>query len=263
MIRQLIREMLLEDLAGFKTKTQGMGYESSFNDPTFDDTESLPRKGTAKDIKRAWAAEADHKFMESLIKVHWLPDEITNPKYKDWEEKFHRFMTLGGNNEISTMGYLPGSKSIRSSWGPLGVIVQGRVTLAANDMDSVLSGYLSKSKKHIDKYKSSGIPRRPTAFNPVFSNDYVLDRESYNPEKADNNEFIVDNWKPVGLIADQGGYLIDDVRHTARLQSNEREKQSSYRMAVSLLKYDLPLYDEKMTPIDRKALEEALRGGKG
>lgn len=259
-LRRLIREMLLEDLTGFKTKTQGMDYESPFSDPTFDDTESLPHKGTAKDIKRVWAAEADHKFMESLIKVHWFPDDVTDPRNKNWEEKFHRFMTLGGNNEISTMGYLPDSKKIKSFWGPLGLIVQGRVTLAANDMDSVLSGYLSKSKKNVDKYKSSGIPRRPTTFNSTFSDDYVLDRESYNLNMTDKNEFIVDNWKPAGLIVDVGWYLIDDVRHAMQLPPKEREKQSSYRMAVAVLKYDLPLYDEKMTPIDRKELEEALRG---
>ena len=73
-VRNLIREMLLEDLTKFKEKTKYIDYMHTMDDPTFDDPyyKDRPYKAQAKDIKRAWAAEADHEFMKSIIKVHWL-----------------------------------------------------------------------------------------------------------------------------------------------------------------------------------------------
>ncbi len=263
--RHLIREMLLEDLKGFQQRTRGSDYMSSFDDPTFDQPyqKQLPHKALAKDVKRAWAAEADHNFMKSLIKVHWLSG-------LDWEKKLDRFLSLEGNNEVSAMGYLPDSKKVRSSWGTVGVLIQGRVTLAANDMNAITSGYFKDVPEEVaSKYKSSGVPRRSTVFSSTAntygyssgggSGAYILDRSSFDPERSRHNEFIVDNWKPVALVIDMDAELfLDSVR--AAVKGTTRATYFDY--AKGMLKQGLPIYDMTMTPIDRNEIEKAI-GGEG
>ena len=254
--------MLLEDLKGFQQRTRGSDYMSSFEDPTFDQPyqKQLPHKALAKDVKRAWAAEADHNFMKSLIKVHWLSG-------LDWEKKLDRFLSLGGNNEVSAMGYLPDSKKVKSSWGTVGVIIQGRVTLAANDMNAITSGYFKDVPEEVaSKYKSSGVPRRSTVFSSTAntygysagggSGAYILDRSSFDPERSRHNELIVDNWRPVALVIDMDADLfLDSVR--AAVKGTIRATYLDY--AKGMLKQGLPIYDMAMTPIDRNEIEKALR----
>ena len=257
LIRKLVRSMLLEDLAGFKERTKGIAYASPTDDPTFDNPmqRHLPYKSQARDVKRAWAAEADHEFMKSIIKVHWLSG-------LEWDKKLNRLLALGGNNEISTMGYLPDSDNVTSMWGKLGVIVRGRVTLAANDMNAVMSGYGKDIPAEITaKYKSSGVPRRATEFSANASawsgpksDLYILDRGSFKPERSRHNEFIVDNWRPIGLVIGVPGDLfVDMVRDSGLMNIN-------HDIATEVLKHDLPIFDGHMKPIDRKKLEEAVRG---
>lgn len=242
MIRQLIREMLLrEELAGFKKRTKEINYMSSFDDPTFDYQEPW-HKLLAKDVKRAWAAEADHEFMKSLIKVHWANGF-------DWEGDIERFLSLKGNNEISAMGYLPDSKRVSSSWGEFGVLIQGRVTLAANDMNTINSGYFKNVSDEItSKYKSSGIPRRSTMFG--YGQDgygsYIVDKESFDPERSRRNEIIVDNWKPIGFVIGVGGagWKAGDL--------------TTLKYAKFVLNHNLPFYTRDMTLIDREELKKAL-----
>ena len=262
MIRHLIREMLLEDLKGFQQRTKGIDYMSSFDDPTFDEPyqKELPHKGMAKDVKRAWAAEADHKFMETLIKVHWVGG-------LDWEKKLDKFLSLGGNNEISTMGYLPNSLDVRSSWGTIGVIVQGRTTLATNDMNTVTSGYTGRLPPEIHKkYASSGTPKRPTMFRGPDSfsggsSKYILDKDSFDQNEIRRNELIVDNWKPVGFV--MGGIDAALFLDTVRAAVKGTIKANYLDYAKGMLKHDLPMYDRQMKPINRKKLEEATRGKGG
>lgn len=269
MIRQLIREILLEGLTGFEKRTQDIDYMSSFDDPTFDQTDQkeLPYKSQAKDVKRAWAAEADHEFMKSLIKVHWVSGF-------NWEKKIERFLSLNGNNEISAMGYPPGHRDVSSSWGMVGVLIQGKVTLAANDMNAIRSGYFNDIPKEVaSKYKSSGLPRRPTTFHGAVwrlegSKRYILDKESFDLKDVSQNELIIDNWRPVGLVFGlESEELIDVVRATTWGQSRRPvgtmhlggdEGRSSVK---GLLKHNLPIYDKNMKLIDRNRLEEALLEG--
>jgi len=260
LLRSLIREtLLLEDMKGFLQRTKGIDYMSNFDDPTFDEPyqKELPHKEMAKDVKRAWAAEADHKFMETLIKIHWVGG-------LDWEKKLDRFLSLGGNNEISTMGYLPNSLDVRSSWGTIGIVVQGRTTLATNDMNTVTSGYLGQLSPEIHKkYASSGTPKRPTMFRgpDAFSggsSKYILDKDSFDQNAIRRNEFIVDNWKPIGLVmgAIDAALFLDSVR--AAVKGTIKASYLDY--AKGMLKHDLPMYDRQMKPINRKKLEEATRG---
>ena len=256
MVRRLIREMLLEDLAKFKEKTKDIDYMHSMSDPTFDDPyyKDRPYKAQAKDIKRTWTQEADHEFMKSIIKVHWLSGFNVGYALDD-------LLSLPRNNEIATMGYLPGAGRVTSSWGKAGVIVQGRVTLAANDMNAITSGYFKDVPQEvISKYKSSGTPRRSLMFNDLTSGEYVLDRETFKPEMSRHNEFIVDNWKPVGIVITyESQEFLNAVRKAPRPRKGD-PPGPWLEYAGHVMKPGLPIYDEDMKLIDRGEIEKALRG---
>ncbi len=255
MIRQLIREMLLEDLTRFKEKTRGIDYMHTMDDPTFDDPyyKDRPYKAQAKDIKRAWAQEADHEFMKSIIKVHWLSGWNIGHGLED-------LLRLPRNNEIATMGYLPGAGRVASSWGKAGVIVQGRTTLAANDMNAITSGYFKDvPQRIISKYSSSGTPRRALMFNDLTSDAYILDRETFKPELSRHNEFIVDNWEPVGIVITyEGREFLNMVRDSPKQKGRPPAPLLEYTEHV--MKPNLPIYDEDMKLVDREEIEKALRG---
>lgn len=209
-IHRLIREILAEDRAGFKSRTRGISYNrvygdsamdsanaSVFEDPFFD-TSPLAKKG-ARDVKRAWEVEADHEFMKSLVKVHWIkPADM------------RKFLSMSRKNEISAMAYLPGRKVLTrmSGWGPIGIVIQGRTTLAANDMDAIVSGYHSGITPSTSaKYASSGSPKRPNIFLSApeegfdeTADYYILDRETFDEDMHGSNELIVDNWRPIGIV---------------------------------------------------------------
>lgn len=250
MIRHLIREMLLEDLAGFHQKTKDLGYVSDLDDVTFERPESFLYKEKAKSVKRAWSQEADHAFMKSLIKIHWMSGG-------DWNEKLESFLRIGGNNEIAAMGYLPETEKIKSDWGKVGVLVQGRVTLAANRMNTILSGYFKDESGTLQtKYSTSGVPRRPLKF--LVDSDYVLDRESFKPELSHQNEFIVDNWKKMGIIiacskSDFLGIISGEVLAVRGTVRKMRE------LAGWMLKSDILIYDESMNQIDKLDINQALQ----
>jgi len=254
-VRSMVREILLEDLKGFQSRTKGIDYMANLDDPTFEDPRqgSLVNKPMARDVKRAWAAEADHRFIDSLIKIHWTGG-------LDWEKKLRNFLKLSGKNEISTSGYLPGSNKFVSSWGTVGVIVKGRTTLASNDMNTVNSGYHGQVEPEtLKKYASSGVPKRPLSFRGPSawgggSSKYILDRDSFDPRESRRSEFIVDNWKPVGIIVDLLGFpgnVQDDV---------DKGNFINTRYAEVILELGLPIYDWQMKEIPKEKIESALKG---
>jgi hypothetical protein len=203
-LRRIIREELLESYPGFKDRAGNIQYKSDFEDPTFERDPDAKR--TARLVKRIWQEEADHSFMDSLVKIHWI-DGRKVKSIKEVIGKVEKFLTLPGKNEISTAAYLPDSgRFLSPMWGGTGVIVKGRTTFAANGMDFVRSGFTGMLPSEVlDKYKATGTSKRPTDFNPLGElnpgADYILDRESFDPSKSEaGNELIVDHWKPVAII---------------------------------------------------------------
>jgi hypothetical protein len=158
------------------------------------------------------------------------------------------------------MGYLPGAGRVASSWGKAGVIVQGRVTLAANDMEAITSGYFKDVPQEvISKYRSSGTPRRALKFNDLTSGEYILGRETFDPDMSRHNEFIVDNWKPVGIvIAYESQEFLDAVRRSPK--QKDRPPPPMVEYARHVMEPSLPIYDEDMKLVDREEIEKALRG---
>jgi len=213
-LRRIIREALNEDLTGFMEKTKDISYKGFVQDPTFDLGWNKKNKAAARSVKQIWAAEADHEFMSNVIKIHWL-------KRAGLQEKLQRFLNMPRKNEISTMGYVPETETFMANWGPIGVVVQGRTTLAANRMSTLLSGYGERLSPEIsNKYASSGVPRRATFFagtadryETSLAGEYILDRESFDPAQQGGNEFIVGNWTPIGVA------LAKPVRDIMRSQA--------------------------------------------
>ena len=226
MIRQLIREMLLqeevygamafvyagsqsppdvfiplivEDLAGFRKKAAPHEYSIDIEeDPTFEEDREARKKARA--LKTAWKEEADHTFMDSVTKIHWMKD--VSP------DKMRKFLSGGRKDEISTMGYLKPPYT-NFGWGGVGFQLQGRTTIAHNDMDQLYTGYFSGPGQFSRrwKYRDSGVPKRPKSYRDAFEGaGYILDEESFSPTGQGYNEFLVDNWKPVGFVLAESTY---------------------------------------------------------
>ena len=237
MIRTLIRHIILEDLEGFKTRSSGIKYRSF-------DPKDMPRE-----LKRVWSQEADHEFFKGLVKIHWvtgLPDRV----FKVFE-KMDGLLRASRKDEISAAGYLPGSP-LTSTWGAFGVIVQGRTTLAAKDMNAISSGYYRNvDPEEIERYsKTSGLPRRAMEYDSSYSDSFILDAQSFG-SVPHGNELIVDNWKPVGLVAPD--WFFRTLKKDIPLLG-KRSFELSYENLVRLfVTTDLPVYTFKgkqkdMTP---------------
>lgn len=194
LLESFVKSVLMEDLQGFLKDTQDI----HFSPYVSADEKELASGG--KDVKRIWAKNVDRKFIQSLVKVHWMTSYSA--------EKFASLVNSDGKDEISVMGYLPGSKLV-SDWSDTGVIMDGYVTLAANDMNYIYSGYYTARDS---AHAGSGMPKRPVTFksDSHLAKSYILDRESFNPQMAKKNELLIDNWKVRGLILplDSKGQLI-------------------------------------------------------
>ena len=196
-LRRIIREKLLnEDLQGFLSRTTDINYGGDPDmDPTFEqEPESRP---PARAVKQAWAAEADHDFMRRVVKVHWLK--------VGKGEKIRSLAAASGRDEISTMGYVSGPYSSGpdgwDAWGRYGLVIQGRTTLAANSMDDIYSGFHKNIPADVrEKYKASGLRKRPIGFSQWKAESYILDEASFDPKMQGENEFIVGNWHVVGFL---------------------------------------------------------------
>jgi hypothetical protein len=189
-----IKTILIEDLSGFVDDTQGISYGSGSSAQLEFDKVAM---SFAKRVKKAWTKNADHAFMKTLTKVHWFEHSTGLSTRLKW------FLDNQGKDEVTTSAYLPGQE-LKSTWGDVGVILDGRVTLAANDMDTILSGYASEyPPSALEKYKSSGVPKRAGVFGIAHAraSDYVLDSSSFKQTNLfSDNEFIVDNWKVKALV---------------------------------------------------------------
>ena len=115
-------------------------------------------------------------------------------------------------DEISTMGYLNRVGSFRNfGWGNIGFRIEGRTTIASNDMDELYSGYFGGSNlpDRLSKYKSSGVPKRPSQYIKDHQGKYyIVDEASFDLKGVGNNEFIVDNWKVTGVLLSDDAYMM-------------------------------------------------------
>jgi len=260
-IRFLIREMILENLAGFRKKAASHEYRIDIEkDPTFE--EDREARKNARALKTAWKEEADHQFMESVTKIHWMKD--INP------EKMRKFLSSDRKDEISTMGYLKPPYT-NWGWGGAGFQLQGRTTIAHNDMNRLYTGYFSGPGQfsRMWKYRHSGVPKRPQSYRDTFEGEgYILDGDSFRPDEQGYNEFLVDNWKPIGFVLTESTYntLKDVLDHTSPNKWREFEGRSPmtkgemwtqiFRM---LEEFGIPFMKRKQANLAREWLNAASK----
>jgi len=255
LLREYIRTLLIEDPVGF---VHDLAASDKFGDQFFG---GRVGKEAGREIKRAFANNADHQFLSTLDTVHWTGDfygmEGLKGKGKD---ELSATMTLPGNNFDYPLDY--------------GLWIKGRITLAANEQDNLYTGfhgdygagYEGSDEDVTHRDKSSGRNKRPTIskdysrygqlkrgneFGEKMAREnipYVLDQSTWNPAKtSSNNEALVDNWKPVGIILTRG----DEINTISGLDYIEGTKEDVEEFALGVIKkimltaidLGVPVYD--------------------
>ena len=255
LLREYIRELMKEDAIGFG---HDLAASDKFGDQFFG---GQIGKEAGREIKRAFANNADHQFLSALDTVHWTGD-------------FYSMEGLKGKNkdELSATMTLPGEDFDY----PLdyGLWIKGRITLAANEQDNLYSGFYGDygagsegSEEEVShRDKSSGRNKRPTVskdysrydrlkrgndFSEKMARDnipYILDQSTWDPRMTkSNNEALVDNWKPVGIILTRG----DEINAISGLDYIEGTKEDIEEFAIGVTKQILltalalgvPVYD--------------------
>jgi len=165
----------------------------------------LMKKG--RTLKQLFAKHANRDFLNSLTTVHWTTDirNIMNIIKGD----------VTGRDELSALAYLPGEFKTGGDggrWvGDIGLVIQGHITLLANDMDHIVSGageYYTKADP--ERTKMSGVNKGVrTIYHPdsyeMGKPALVFDKEDWDPTIAWSgdftNEALVDNWEIVAVIS--------------------------------------------------------------
>lgn len=173
-------------------------------------------KEAGREIKHAFNKNADHQFLSTLDTVHWTNDFYGLEGMKG-----------RGKDELSTTMTPPGSSFVPAAGLPYGMWIKGRITLATNEQDSMYSGFhgdygpgaegSEEEVAHRDRssgrnkrpsvsknYKNYGKLERGNEYMEKMARDgipYILDQSTWNPSKtSSNNEALVDNWRPIGII---------------------------------------------------------------
>jgi hypothetical protein len=77
---------------------------------------------------------------------------------------------------------------------------------------------------------------------------YILDQSTWNPSKTkSNNEALVDNWEPVGIILTKGDEInsISGLEYVAGTKDdiNELTMGMVKRIMMTALAFEVPVYD--------------------
>ena len=210
-LRQYIRQILLED----RDADRQPFVMDLLNDPNYDDTfrdisdeYSDPsekvlqgykdRASMGRIMKKAFAKHADRNFIDTLELVHWS---------KDLSKIIKMLKSPSSRDELSAAAYLPGEMPGNSAFGKYGIVINGYITLLANDMDALQTGYSEFYKKaDPERVKSSGANK---GIGNVNDESIVLSREDWDPNDFLGNEALVDNWEATGVIVPDEDY--DDM----------------------------------------------------
>lgn len=192
------RSFLKEDIDTRETFARDLckmgGYDRMRNPVMDDDYPEVIKTG--RGIKKAYNKYVDRAFLDSLITIHWT-DRMGSA----------RLLKGSSKDELSCAAYLPGEVTA-STWGDYGFVVDGHITLLANDMNDVMSGAgVDYTLANPERTKSSGANKGVgISYRCVDYVDkiFVFDEEDWKPRivKDSNwNEAFVDNWKITAIIA--------------------------------------------------------------
>ena len=254
-LRRYVRQLLKEDPMGF---VHDLAASDKFGDQFFGG--AVGKEG-GREIKRAFANNADHQFLSTLDTVHWTGDfysmEGLKGKSKD---ELSATMTAPGEDFDYPLDY--------------GLWIKGRITLASNEQDNLYSGFYGDygpgsegtEEEVAHRDKSSGRNKRPTVSKnyknygnlergnkymekmAIDGTPYILDQSTWNPSKTkSNNEALVDNWKPIGIILTRE----DEIYTISGLDYVEGTKEDVEEFALGVIKkimltaidLGVPVYD--------------------
>ena len=155
-----------------------------------------------------------------------------------------------------------------------GLWVKGRITLASNEQDNLYSGFYGDygpgkegtEEEVTHRDKSSGRNKRPTIsksyknygklergneYMEKMANNipYVLDQATWDPGKTkSNNEALVDNWKPIGIILTRHDE-IDSMSGLDYIEGTKEDVEESMNIGVvkkimlTAIDLGVPVYD--------------------
>jgi len=197
------RNYLKEDAATRKAfadeVAQVSGWEETEPSISRGDKEAYKKAMTSgRVLKKLFAKYADQSFLNSLVLIHWgsYPDirEIVQFGKTDKTER----------DELSVNAFLPGEAELTRGFG---IVVKGRVTLLANDMDELYSGFGREYRKaDPQRAKMSGANKgvgRQLRAKEYEEKVFVFDKEDWAPRSSGMNEALVDNWKITHIITDE------------------------------------------------------------
>jgi hypothetical protein len=255
LLREYIRALLKEDAIGF-------GHDLAASDKFGDDFfGGEVNKAAGREIKRAFANNADHQFLSTLDTVHWTSDIYG---VEDMKGK--------GKDELSATMTSPGDSFDPAAGLPYGLWIKGRITLAANEQDNLYSGFYGDygpgsegtEEEVAHRDKSSGRNKRPTIsknyknygklergneYMEAMANNipYILNQATWDPSKTkSNNEALVDNWKPIGIILYNSDEIsvLDRLSHVKTKEEVEEETAGVMKkIMITAIELDIPIYD--------------------
>ena len=206
-LRYLVRA-ILEGRAEFHDDVKDIKFSLPFGDPLFQSPESKPYKEMAKDIKRSWntnvgmkMTDPDRAWIQSLTKVHWIYGHEHN-----LADRIERTMSSDRRGEVSATLYEPGKPvKLLRDWGNLGLRIDGWVSLAAKDMDVLLSGYIGDA---VPEDPAAKKPRYPTVFTRHTPGTYIMSPKDqlFGRYASGRNEAFVGNWSPAQWVIGPGFY---------------------------------------------------------
>lgn len=166
-------------------------------------------------LKKVFAKNADRKFIDSLVTMHYSRLANQLRLLQSWSEG------KAGRDELSCGAFLPEQpkEEMLSDFagGECALEVRGHITVLAGSMDDLVTGNRKMLRRHTQtsRTRDSGLNKgiasnayvRSTFLNPndIITGNLILDKEDYieraptDRSRGNVTEALVDNWTPVGL----------------------------------------------------------------
>ena len=244
-LRDMIRQVLLEDLKSFLDAAgeEDLEYYGDDRDPLFMWKQNVPLRKKARRLKDLWRQHSDQGSFEDVTFVHWLPNPIID---------LPSMWNAPRNDEISVSMSPNSGPIIDTGWGAVGMEVRGWVTFAGNNMDKMMTGYMSKAKaKDLAKYPQGGRPKRPVESLPTLWKSYALQASELTFDPGAVNEALIDNWEPVSWVVSGN---VANVFRPGRMS----EKRAQQEVLGVIRMSGRPIMDLNRKPIDISVLEAML-----
>jgi hypothetical protein len=170
-------------------------------------------------IKEAWRQMAmpNQNFLKSITKIHWIGAYGGNNEniVKILDGFLSDRCGKRNKDEMSTFGYNGINDSMESAT-PIGIMMDGWITIAAND-DIATEWTSLATQKDKERYASSGLPKRPgfgslpdpekeAELYDMYTQMFMVDAGSWeNPGvEVPGNEVIVGNWSCKAVVLAPG-----------------------------------------------------------